>query len=156
MTNTLKKVFLTIAALAALALGGSAIAGATSGGPDTATQTKSEPAESNSSEAANEANDPADPADKADEGGKGETADKSETGDHQDAGDKELTGDVATRAREAAVAKTGGGKAGSVEAETEKTGASYDVEVVKTDGSKVDVFLDDQFKAISVESDEGK
>ena len=155
MTNTLKKVFLTIAALAALALGGSAIAGATSGGSKDATQTQSDPADSNSSEGAN------DPADKADEGGKetpdkGEASGKGETGDHQDSEDKVLTGDVATRAREAAVAKTGGGKAGSVEAETGTKGASYDVEVVKADGSKVDVFLDDQFKALSVESDEGQ
>jgi uncharacterized membrane protein YkoI len=126
MTDTLKKLLLTVAALAALALGGAAIAGATSGGTDKAKQEQSEPAESNSSEAA--------------EKGEG------------DEGDKTLSGTTAARAREAAVAKIGGGKAGTVEAETEK-GATYGVEVTKPDGSTVDVFLDDQFKAIAVDSD---
>jgi hypothetical protein len=133
MTDTLKKLLLTVAALAALALGGAAIAGATSGGSDKAKQEQSEPAESNSSEAS--------------EKGKGD-----EKGDHQDKGDKTLSGTTAARAREAAVAKIGGGKAGTVEAETEK-GATYGVEVTKPDGSTVDVFLDDQFKAIAVDSD---
>jgi uncharacterized membrane protein YkoI len=116
MTDTLKKVFLTIAALAALALGGAAIAGATSGGNDNAAQEQSEP------------------------------------GDREDRGDKTLTGATADRAREAALAKTGGGAAGSVESESEK-GATYGVEVTTPDGSKVDVFLDDRFNAIAVESD---
>jgi uncharacterized membrane protein YkoI len=139
MTDTIKKVFLTIAALAALALGGAAIAGATSGGNanDNAAQEQSEPAESSSSEA-------------ADDGDKGETGDQQ--GDHQDKGDKTLTGATADRAREAALAKTGGGTAGSVESESEK-GATYGVEVTTPDGSKVDVFLDDRFSAIAVESD---
>jgi uncharacterized membrane protein YkoI len=126
MTDTLKKLLLTVAALAALALGGAAIAGATSGGTDKAKQEQSEPAESNSSE----------PAEK----GEG------------DEGDKTLSGTTAARAREAAVARIGGGRAGTVEAETEK-GATYGVEVTKPDGSTVDVFLDDQFKAIAVDSD---
>ena len=126
MTDTLKKLLLTVAALAALALGGAAIAGATSGGTDKAKQEQSEK-------------------------GKGdEKGDKQ--GDHQDKGDKTLSGTTAARAREAAVAKIGGGKAGTVEAETEK-GATYGVEVTKPDGSTVDVFLDDQFKAIAVDSD---
>jgi hypothetical protein len=150
MTNTLKKLLLTVAALAALALGGAALAGATSGGTpsgsDKATQEQSDPADSNSSEAADPADEQDKPGDKADEQG-------DKQGDHQDKGDKTLSGATAARAREAALAKTGGGKAGSVESETEK-GATYGVEVTKPDGSKVDVFLDGQFNAIAVDSDQ--
>ena len=132
MTDKLKKIILTIAALASLALGGAALAGATSGGSDNkAVQERSEPNEAAEQD---------------------DTGDRNETGDQQDKGDATLNGDIAARARAAAVAALGGGKAGSVESETEQ-GATYGVEVVKPDGAQVDVFLDEHLKLIAVDSD---
>jgi len=103
----IKKTVLAIAALAALALGGAALAGATSGG------------------------------------------------DGPEAGDEttQVSEQTATRAREAALAETGGGEAGHVEADDEN-GATYEVEVVRPDGTQVDVRLDERFQTVVVESDE--
>ena len=105
MTAKLKRVLITVAALAALALGGAAIAGAASGG-------------------------------------------------ESDAGDvsKAITGDAKARAETAALAATGGGKVNQTELDNEN-GATYEVEVAKTDGSQVDVRLDDAFKVVVIESD---
>jgi uncharacterized membrane protein YkoI len=112
MTTKLEKVLITVAALAALALGGSALAGAASGG-NTAAQEE-----------------------------------------HSEAGDesKALTGDAKTRAEKAALAETGGGKVNQTELDNEN-GATYEVEVAKTDGSQVDARLDDRFKVVVVEAD---
>jgi hypothetical protein len=60
-----------------------------------------------------------------------------------------VTGADADSAKAAALKETGGGKAGDVEADDE--GAAYVVEVTKTDGSVVDVRLDDKFAVIGVE-----
>ena len=71
--------------------------------------------------------------------------------------DKTLTGSTADRARAAALQYTGGGNAGVVEDESgdpEEKGASYGVEVTKPDGSKVDVFLDQDFKPLRQASNE--
>jgi len=100
-------VFAGVAALAALALGGAAIAGAA--GQDKA-------------------------------GAEGEEA------------SEQVAGADATRAKAAALAKVGGGKANSVERDSEKD-AVYEVEVTKTDGTTVDVRLDQRFAAVAVESD---
>jgi hypothetical protein len=75
----------------------------------------------------------------------------SEAPDRAEAPDQTLSGEVAVRARAAALAETGGGTAGSVERDSEQ-GAAYDVEVTKTDGSKVDVRLDDRFAVVAVDS----
>jgi uncharacterized membrane protein YkoI len=123
VTDRLKKLLLGMAALAALALGGSALAGATSGGKATDKTASSAPSESTGPEQ-----------------GEG-TGDESDT---------PLTGDAARRAKEAALAKTGGGAVGDVEADTEH-GATYAVEVTTADGSTVDVRLDGQFKVLGVE-----
>jgi uncharacterized membrane protein YkoI len=106
MTNKLKKVLITVAALAALALGGSAIAGAASGG---------------------------------------------EAGEAGDAS-KPIAGDAKAKAESAALAATKGGKVNQSELDNEN-GATYEVEVAKTDGSQVDVRLDDAFKVVAVEAD---
>lgn len=105
MTNRLKKVLITVAALAALALGGSALAGAAS----------------NSS---------------------GEADDAS----------KPIPADARAQAEKAALTATGGGKVNESELDNEN-GATYEVEVAKTDGSQVDVRLDDRFKVVVVEAD---
>jgi uncharacterized membrane protein YkoI len=106
--DRLKKVLLGLAALAALALGGAAMAGATSGG-----------------------NEPA------------------HTDDVQGSG---LSTDLEARLKEAALAATGGGQVNAIERDGEK-GATYEVEVATTDGSQVDVRLDDQLKVVLIDQD---
>ena len=110
MATKLKKVLITVAALAALALGGAALAGASSGGSD--------------------------------------TPDKADTS-------KAIAGDAKAQAETAALAATGGGKVNQTELDNEN-GATYEVEVAKTDGSSVDVRLGDKFNVIAVESDSEK
>jgi uncharacterized membrane protein YkoI len=147
MTKKLTKILMGLAAIAALALGGSALAGAQSGGGSNA-QTVQEQGEA--SEPGGAENSATDTDNVQDENGK-DDAQEGDTGGKDDEGDQKLTGDTATKAAAAAEAKTGG-KAGQMERDTEK-GATYEVEVTKTDGSKVDVRLDDQFKVVAVDSD---
>ena len=103
----LKKVLITVVALASLALGGAGLAGATGG--DTAAE------------------------ERGDDG-------------------KALTGTTLERASQAALAATGGGTVGETETDGEN-GATYEVEVNKTDGSQVDVRLDDRFDIVVIEGD---
>lgn len=67
-------------------------------------------------------------------------------------GDSSVSGATARKAVAAALAATGGGRANSVERDDEN-GATYEVEVRKTDGSTVDVRLGADFRVIVVESD---
>jgi hypothetical protein len=53
----------------------------------------------------------------------------------------------------AALAETGGGEANAVERDTEK-GATWEVEVTKTDGTTVDVRLDGNLHVLAVDSDQ--
>jgi uncharacterized membrane protein YkoI len=77
------------------------------------------------------------------------------SGDGREAGDgAALSGVTLTRASDAALAATGGGKVGETEADGEK-GATYEVEVTKADGSQVDVRLDDRFEVIAIDADHG-
>jgi len=143
VTDKIKKLLLGVAALAALALGGSALAGAASGGKDTAAQ-QSEVAEGPEQNEAGGAENPAtDRDDVQDENGKDDATEQS---------DKAVTGAEASRAEAAAAAKTGG-TPGSVERDSEN-GATYEVEVIKPDGQKADVRLDEQFEVVTVESDD--
>lgn len=57
--------------------------------------------------------------------------------------------DAATRA---ALEATGGGTANSVETDSEN-GATYEVEVTRTDGATVDVRLDENYEVIVIEGD---
>ena len=71
--------------------------------------------------------------------------------------DQTLTGSKADKARAAALHYTGGGNAGIVEPEAndpEEHGATYGVEVTKTDGHKVDVFLDGNYKLLRIAGNE--
>ena len=132
MTDRVKKIMMGLAALAALGVGASAVAGAASGGKDTAKEERSE-----ASEGAE---------------GKDDATEKSEKGEEDEGSDKPVTGDEASRAKAAAEAETGG-KAGAVERDNE-TGATYEVEVTKAGGQKVDVRVDDQFKVVGVDQDQ--
>ena len=97
MGSKMKKVVLGVLALAALALGGAAIAGAT-GGDD-------------------------------------------------DGSERAITGKALDRASAAALQETGGGKVTGTEAGDEE--GAYEVEVTRSDGSQVDVHLDDRFNVLN-------
>jgi uncharacterized membrane protein YkoI len=72
--------------------------------------------------------------------------------DRGDDGDVQVTGSGADRAREAALAITKGGRANSVERDSEN-GATWEVEVTRPDGKTVDVRLDERFRLVVVEGD---
>lgn len=76
------------------------------------------------------------------------------SGDGSDRGDaaEQVSGADATKARDAALAITGGGTANSVERDDEN-GATWEVEVSRPDGQTVDVRLDASFGRVAVESD---
>lgn len=138
MDDRLKKTLAGVAALAALGLGGAALAGATGGG---GSQPAAEQAESEEPNEANEReNSPSDPDDVQEE-------------NEADEADEQVTGADARGAERAAVEAAGGGKAESVERDSEK-GATYEVEVTKRDGSSVDVRLDDRFEVVAVDADD--
>lgn len=62
------------------------------------------------------------------------------------------TGPGADRARAAALTALKGGRANSVERDTEN-GATWEVEVTRTDGKTVDVRLDERYRVVVVEGD---
>ena len=63
-----------------------------------------------------------------------------------------LSGPAADRAKAAALEITGGGSANAVERDSEH-GATYEVEVTKSDGKTVDVYLDASYNLVSVDGD---
>src|SRR5215210_128042 len=73
------------------------------------------------------------------------------SGDSDD-GDAGVTGPEADAATAAALKATNGGKANSVERDSEN-GATWEVEVTRTDGSQVDVRLDENFALVVIEPD---
>lgn len=77
----------------------------------------------------------------ADDNEASETEDEGNEG--QDEGDASLTGASADKAADAALATTGGGTVLAVE--SDDGGAGYEVEIRKSDGSEVDVELDESF-----------
>lgn len=66
--------------------------------------------------------------------------------------DQQATGPAADRAREAALALFPGGRANSVERDSED-GATWEVEVTRADGKTVDVRLDANYGLVVVEGD---
>ena len=64
----------------------------------------------------------------------------------------QYTHEQADAATQAALKAAGGGKANSVESDNEN-GATYEVEVTKTNGSTVDVRLDENYKVVVIEGD---
>jgi hypothetical protein len=69
-----------------------------------------------------------------------------------DDGESHINGPQADRAKAAALEITGGGHANAVERDSEH-GATYEVEVMKTDGKTVDVRLDENFKLVVIDGD---
>ncbi len=70
---------------------------------------------------------------------------------HRGGNDPALTGDTLAKATAAALAKTGGGTVERTEADTHGGGA-YEVHVLKTDGTRVEVVLDSAFAVVAVET----
>ena len=118
MSERIKKALMGLAALAALALGGGAIAQAGSSGG----------------------------------GDKAEHGEHGEQGEHGERGES-ATGPQAARAKAAALEATKGGEVNAVERDGEN-GATWEVEVTKTDGQTVDVRLDQAYQPIVVEGDQ--
>lgn len=74
------------------------------------------------------------------------------TSGDDETGSDNYTPQQAKDATAAALDATGGGKANSIERDSEN-GATWEVEVTKTDGETVDVRLDEQYQVVVVESD---
>ena len=120
MFQLMKKVLVGIAAVAALALGGSALAGAT-------TSTTATPSASGAP-VVPKFNGPA-----------------HGTAAHEDA-EKPVTGSAAAKAKAAAVKSVGSGTAGAVT--TDMTGQGFETTVTKSDGTKVEVHLDSSYQVM--------
>jgi len=176
--TTLKKILITIAALAALALGGAALAGATPSSVTGSDELTGSTLDRASKAALSETGGgKVTDSERDDDTGGYEVevtkADGSEIDvqldeqfqllatdqDREDADDDDrgddgaaLTGGTLDRASKAALAETGGGTVTDSERDGEN-GATYEVEVTKDDGSQVDVRLDDRFKPVAVEPD---
>lgn len=69
-----------------------------------------------------------------------------------DDGEGRVTGPDADAATAAALEATGGGTANAVERDSEN-GATWEVEVTKTDGTTVDVRLDERYQVVVIEGD---
>lgn len=116
MRERFKKGLLGLAALAALALGGSAVANAVSN--------------SNGNDATQSS-------------GSGHRADETA-----------LTGNTAAKVKEAALANTGGGTVEAVETDGDGN-AAYEAHVVKSDGTRVTVYVDKNFDVVGTEEGRG-
>jgi uncharacterized membrane protein YkoI len=62
-----------------------------------------------------------------------------------------LTGDTAAKVKEAALAKTGGGTVERVETDAEDY-AAYEAHVLKSDGTRVTVYVDKQFEVVGTDT----
>lgn len=69
-----------------------------------------------------------------------------------DDGDATVSGPQAARATAAALDAAGGGRANSLERDSEN-GATWEVEVTRPDGSTVDVRLDTAYQVVVIEGD---
>jgi uncharacterized membrane protein YkoI len=72
-------------------------------------------------------------------------------GDAQRSDETALTGDTATKVKDAALAKTGGGTVERVETDGDGQ-AAYEAHVLKSDGTRVTVYVNKQFEVVGTES----
>jgi hypothetical protein len=122
MTSWLKKVIVGAALIAAFALGGAAVANALSSDNGGTAATTDQAAPSG------------DPA--GTDGGR--------------PGEETLTGDTATKVEQAALAETGGGTVERVETDADGN-AAYEAHISKDDGTRVTVYVNEQFAVVDVE-----
>jgi uncharacterized membrane protein YkoI len=120
MFSTVRKTVATVAALGALALGGSAIAGAAQSTPSTS---GTQAAQSGPSAA-----------------GPHQANGKTE---------QTLTGETAAKVKAAALAKVPGGTVERVETDADH-GSPYEAHVRKADGTQLEVLVDKEFKVTAV------
>ena len=73
-------------------------------------------------------------------------------GDEVEPGSEDVTAQERDAAEKAALEETGGGTVNAVERDSED-GATFEVEVTRTDGSTVDVRLDEKYAVVVVEGD---
>jgi len=73
-------------------------------------------------------------------------------GGDDDAGEKSITGGALDRAKDAALAETGGGRVTATEVDDEES--KYEVEVTEN-GHQVDVQLDENFNVVGTEGEDG-
>jgi uncharacterized membrane protein YkoI len=73
------------------------------------------------------------------------------SGDSAEGPDTAISGDALQKARDAALAETGGGRVTGTEVDDEES--YYEVEVTKDDGSQVDVQLDENFAVVGNSAD---
>ena len=123
MTDRVKNIALIAASITALALGGSAIADAASGG-------------GSSSSSSNDS---------------ARAAPRHAGLPPQRAEETLLTGDTAARVRKAALAKVSGATIERVETDADGN-AAYEAHMVKSDGTRVTVYVNKSFEVVSVES----
>ncbi len=123
MRGKVMQIALTTAAVAGAAVGGAAIAGAATSHNGTTTTTRSP----------------------SGHGPPAMNMPKPGTAAHEKA-EQAVTGDAATKAKAAAVQAAGGGTAGDVT--TDHGGKGYEVTVTKSDGSTVEIHLDNSFNVI--------
>jgi hypothetical protein len=124
MTDRIKNIALIVASITALALGGSAIAGAASGGGSGSSSGNSSATAANRGSAGL-------PPQRADE--------------------TLLTGDTAAQVRKAALAKVSGGTIERVETDADGN-AAYEAHMVRSDGTRVTVYVDKSYDVVSVKS----
>jgi uncharacterized membrane protein YkoI len=72
-------------------------------------------------------------------------------GDARRGDETALTGDTATKVKDAALAKTGEGTVERVETDAEGH-AAYEAHVLKSDGTRVTVYVNKQFEVVGTES----
>jgi hypothetical protein len=123
MTDRVKNVLLIVMSIAALALGGSAIAGAASGG-----------------EGSNSSNNSSSARPQAPAGLPPQRSDETL-----------LTGDTAAKVREAALARVSGGTIDRVETDADGH-AAYEAHMTRSDGSRVTVYVNKAFEVVGVQS----
>jgi uncharacterized membrane protein YkoI len=123
MNSRLKGGLIAAAAVAVLAGGGAAIAGATGGGSDTAIAPAT---------------------------GGGDAANAEATG-HDDGPGQPITGSALDKAKSVALQQTGGGQVTGTEIRDEE--GYYEVEVTRSDGSQVDVHMDRNYNVLDSQSD---
>lgn len=122
MTDKVKNTLLGVSAAAALALGGAAVAGA---------------ADSNAAGSSSAAT---------------QTDSAQPSGPRPQRSDEELlSGNTATKVREAALAEVDGATIERVETDADGH-AAYEAHIVKADGSRATVYVNEDFEVVSVDS----
>jgi uncharacterized membrane protein YkoI len=79
-----------------------------------------------------------------------EAADDGGANAAQRSDEEALTGDTAAQVTEAALAETGGGTVERVETDADGN-AAYEAHIVEDDGTRVTVYVDEQFDVVGVE-----